>query len=131
MNYITKWYDDLMQRSSLNLPREIRVEGLPKQHVGPRLEFAKIEILAEPSASFDVRFASGLDQNDITRMFLDAAVLGLLDIFLISEAQPLRNVRITVTRCEVDPIDSSEMAFRHAGRDAGEKIINALRSEGR
>ncbi len=126
MNYVAKWYDGILNRSSLSLPQSVRVEGVRQQHLGPRLEYAKVEVLVEPAVSFEVRFASDVLQIDANRIFLEAAVFGLLDILLVSEAYPLRNVSVTVTRCDVDPVDSSEMAFRHAGRDAGRKVISAL-----
>jgi hypothetical protein len=107
------------------------VTGVHQQHMGPRLEHAKIEVLAEPAASFEVRFGPDVDDSDASRIFLEAAVFGLLDILLVSRTHPLRNVSITVTHCEIDPVDSSQMAFRQAGRDAGMKIINAISSTGK
>jgi len=126
MNYIAKWYDNILRRSSVSLSRAVRVEGLREEHLGPRFDFAKIDVLVEPAASFDVRFGPDVDQSDTTRMFLEAAVFGLLDILLVSGRHPLRNVCITLTRCEIDPIDSCQMAFYHAGRDAGKKIVSEI-----
>jgi len=127
MNYITKWHEDLLQRVSLNLAREVRVEGVRKQHVGPRLEYARIDVLAEPSEAFDVHFAPELDKSGTTHMFLESAVLGLLDILMVAEPYPLRNVKLTITHCDIDPVASSQMAFRQAGRDAGTMIMNSLK----
>ncbi len=126
MNYLTKWFDEVQSRHSMSLSSSVTVSGVRDQHMGPRWERAKIEVRAEPAASFDVRFGPDIDQSDTTRMFLEAALFGLLDILLVYRTYPLRNVRITLTRCEIDPVDSSQMAFRQAGRDAGMKIISAL-----
>ena len=128
MNYITKWCEELQSRTSLTLPSRMTVNGVRQQHTGPRLEYAKIEVLVEPAASFEVRFGPDVDDSDPSRIFLEAAVFGLLDILLVSRPYPLRNVSVTLTHCEIDPVDSSQMAFRHAGRDAGMKIISTLSS---
>ena len=127
MKYIEKWHEHILGRSSLSLPHAMRVEGLRKEHLGPRLDYAKIGVLVEPAASFDVRFGPNVDQSDKTQMFLEAAIFGLLDILLVSGAYPLRKVCLTFTDCDIDPIDSSQMAFHHAGRDAGTKIMAALK----
>lgn len=125
MSFITEWLHDIASRTSLQLPRTVRVEGMRRQHVGPSLQFAKVEVLAEPSASFEVAFGPDLKWSDNTELFLQAAVFGILDVLLVSEAYPLRNVRITIVSYQDDPVDSSQMAFRHAGREAGRRILAA------
>jgi hypothetical protein len=123
MNYLTKWYDDIVRRTSLSVPKRLTVEGLHQKHVGPSLQFGRVEMLAEPSTSFEVVVGRDVDQSDETQLFLEASVFGLLDVLLVSETYPLHNVRLTITRLEIDPISSSQMAFRLAGRDAGRKIM--------
>jgi len=130
MSYITKWCDEIQSRTSMTVSSSIAVTGVRDAHLGPRLEYAKIEVLAEPATTLEVAFAPDVEQSDTDRMFLDAAVFGVLDILLVSELYPLRNVAITLTRVEYDPISSSPMAFRQAGRDAGRKIMGALKREG-
>jgi hypothetical protein len=126
MDYFAKWFDDIQSRVSLCLPSKIGVTGVYRQHLGPRFAYAKIEACAEPASSLEIRFGADVCDSGPDRLFLEAAIFGLLDALLTSESSPLRNVRITLTRCEVDPIDSSQMAFRHAGRDAGRKIISEI-----
>ena len=92
----TKWHDNILSRSSLSLQSSVRVKGLRDEHLGPMLEYAAIEVLAEPSASFDVQFGTDIEQSEDKRLFLEAAVYGLLDILLVSEPYPIRNVCITV-----------------------------------
>jgi hypothetical protein len=126
MNYIAKWCDDIQSRTPTSVPARLTATGVRDQHVGPRMDYAKIEVVVEPAESFDVRFGPDVEASETNRLFLEAAIFGLLDILLVSGPYPLRNVSITIARCEIDPIDSSQMAFRHAGRDAGRKIISAL-----
>ncbi len=59
----------------------------------------------------------------IRERFTDAAILGVLDVLLVSRAHPIRDVVITLESVEVDPINSSWQAFRMAGRDAATKAL--------
>jgi hypothetical protein len=126
MNYLTKWFDAIQSDPSMLLDRSISVTGLRDKHLGPRWEYANVDVLFEPAALFEVRFGPDISHDDSDRAFLDAAIFGVLDILLVYGPDPLRNVRITLTRCEIDPVRSSQMAFRQAGRDAGRKVMAAL-----
>lgn len=126
MNYIAKWCEEIQSRTPTSVPRRLTATGVRDQHVGPRMEYAKIEVVVEPATSLGIRFPTDVDAIETTRLFLEAAIFGLLDILLVSGPYPVRNVSITIARCEIDPINSSQMAFRYAGRDAGRKIIRAL-----
>lgn len=46
---------------------------------------------------------------------------------MVAESAPLKNIRVIVEKIEPHAVNSSQMAFRHAGRDAGRKIIETLR----
>lgn len=128
MNYFTKWYDDIMRRKSRTLTVSVSVEGLHQRHVGPSIQVARLELVAEPSTSFEVVIGRDVNlDNEAAQSFLDAALYGLLDVLLVFEVYPLRDVRITITRLQIDPVSSSQMAFRLAGRDAGTKIMAEIK----
>jgi len=126
-NYPKLWADGLLASKPLPLNRRVTVIGERNQHLGPRWEFAKIEVSIEPAPSFEV--VDAVEANEQLRQlgYLDWAVLGLLDVLMVAEAAPLSGVRVTLEKAEHHEIDSSQMAFRQAGRDAGRKIIEALR----
>jgi len=69
----------------------------------------------EPATSLEVRLSPELERANNVQAFLQAALFGLLDVLLVTENYPLRNVRITFSHCEVDPVSSSQIAFRYAG----------------
>jgi hypothetical protein len=55
--------------------------------------------------------------------YLRAAAFGVLDVVLTAGPLPLRNFALRVIDIQSHPADSSIMAFRRAGRDAGRKLL--------
>lgn len=126
MDYITEWAKDFKARVSLELRKPVEVEGVCNVHLGPRWEFAKILLRAEPADEF----CFDVNLGDKKRRFedegyIDSLIKGLLDSLLVSETAPLRKVRVTLISAEDHEIDSSTVAFRLAGRAAGRKILDA------
>jgi hypothetical protein len=110
----------------LNTP--VTVTGVWDRHAGPKLEFAKIQLKAEPAERFDVDTARLTDAPSLERDgYVSAAIFGLLDVLLTMAPYPLTNLRVILTAAEAHPINSSQMAFRMAGRDAGHKLIEEHR----
>ncbi len=127
IDYLKLWADGLLTRRSLTLKSKITVVGERNQHLGPRFEFAKVQMSVEPASSFEV--VDALPANEELRQlgYPDWAVFGLLDVLTTAESSPLTNIRVILEKAEHHPVDSSQMAFRQAGRDAGRKIIESLR----
>lgn len=126
-NYLELWAHGLLASKPLRLDQRITVVGERNQHLGPRWEFARIQVSIEPSQRFEVVDAA--EANDELRRlgYLDLAVFGLLDILMVAETAPLSAVRLTLEKVHHSPIDSSQIAFRQAGRDAGRKILDVLK----
>jgi hypothetical protein len=126
--YLEEWSTDVVSRRVAKLSASVTVTGIWDRHAGPKLEFAKIRLKAEPAERFDVdagrlKDARGLERDG----FLTAAIFGLLDVLLTTASYPLTNLRVIFTEAEAHPINSSQMAFRMAGRDAGHKLIDQHR----
>jgi translation elongation factor EF-G len=114
----------------MTLRESVEIEGVREANLGPRWEFAKIKLRAEPSSLFEVRKEVGPNQVKLDADgFLDAAVMGLLDVLLVAGQSPLKNVRITLLAAEEHEVDSSCNAFRMAGRDAGKKLMDVAFSQ--
>ncbi len=119
------WAQNVIKRKSIVLQKTIEAEGLRDTHLGPRWEFARIRVKAEPSDGFAVHF----NINDSKREklegegYLQAAVFGLCDVLLVSNQAPLSDICITFLDAEEHEVDSSPNAFRMAGRDAGRKLM--------
>jgi hypothetical protein len=81
----------------------------------------------EPASQFEVIDAALANVEPRKAGYLDWAVFGLLDILMVAESAPLKNIRVIVEKIEPHAVDSSRMAYRQVGRDAGRKIIESLR----
>lgn len=126
-DYLNLWQQELLKPSSLTLKSKARVIGERNKHLGPRWEVARIQITVEPAPSFEVVDVYPGNQEARQEGYLDWVVFGLLDILMVSETMPLKNLRIILEKAELDAVNSSCMAFRHAGRDAGRKLLQIVK----
>jgi hypothetical protein len=127
-DYLSDWAKNVLGRTSLNLKQSVEVEGIRNQHLGGRWETARIRIAAKPHDHFFVTLDSLINKQELDKYsYLDWAVMGILDVLLVSEAYPLKNVSIDFLEAEIDPVHASQMAFRHAGRDAARKLLQAVK----
>lgn len=126
-DYLNLWHQELLQLGSLTVKSKITVTGERNQHLGPRWEFARLQVSVEAAPRFEVIDAVPGKKESTHPNYLDWAVFGLLDVLMVAESAPLKNIRITLETLEDHAVDSSPMAFRHAGRDAGRKIIESFR----
>ena len=126
-DYLKLWQQELFKLSSLTLKSKITVTGERNKHLGPRWEIAGIQISVEPAPSFEVIDLFPGNEEARQEGYLDWAVFGLLDVVILAESAPLKNIRIILEKAEVDAVNSSRMAFRHAGRDVGRKLLQAVK----
>jgi hypothetical protein len=126
-DYLKLWAEELPKLGSFALKSRITVSGERDQHLGPRWEFAKIQVSVEPAPSFEVVDLIPTTEELRRLGYLDWAVFGLLDVLMVAESAPLSNIRVIFEKAEHNTIDSTQMAFRQAGRDAGRKIIEKFR----
>ena len=124
-DYIKLWSEEFSQGSSLMLTSRISATGERNICLGPRIDFARIELSAEPAAHFEIVDGVAPSQELEQYCYLDWAVFGVLDIFLLADPLPLTKVKLTLEKADLHPIHSSQMAFRYAGRDAARKILQA------
>jgi hypothetical protein len=128
MKYLEQWAAGLISSRSGPPVLAVRVEGIRKAHFGPRFEIARIELMIEPAEAFEVIVSMPeLVPSIESDQFIDWAIFGFLDVAMTTEPFPVKDMRITVVGIEIDPVSSSMMAFRHAGRDAGRRFLG-LRS---
>ena len=126
-DYLAIWAEGLQRRTSSSLKTTVSVTGERSKHLGPRCEFAKIQLSVSPAASFEVEDMIP-DGEELRRLgYLDWAVFGLLDVLMLGGPYPLYKLRVLLEKAEYHPIDSSPIAFLHAGRDAGRKILQSIK----
>jgi translation elongation factor EF-G len=127
-NYLKLWDSGQPAQRSILLTKPITVLGVRNKQLGPRGEFAKVQITLNPSSSFEV-LDNVAERGALERLGVswpDPVVFGLLDILMLAEPGPLYKVSAVLEMVWYHEVDSSLMAFRHAGRDAGRKVIEDL-----
>lgn len=105
------------------LARPVRIEAKRRKHLGPTIEFAKVNMYAEPASEFSV--IDLVSAYDGVRKFgyPDHFVEGLIEILISDERRPLTRIRVTLESAEYSEIDSTPRAFFEAGRIAGRQLV--------
>jgi hypothetical protein len=129
-DYLTEWAKNVLGARSMTLKRSMEVEGVRDKHLGPRWEKARIKILVKPCDDFLVTTDALVNKSEMDSAgFVDWAVMGLLDVWLVSETYSLKNIRVDFLEAEIDPMHSCQNAFRHAGRDAARTVLEMMKED--
>lgn len=124
---IEEWIGSLLARKCRPLEYDIAVEGRVRRHVGPTMLIAAVGVVFRRSEKFRVENELVLNLESESEAFLRAAIFGMLDVLMVSDLVSIDTLEIVLKTVELDPIESSQWAFREAGRDAGRKMIKKLR----
>jgi hypothetical protein len=91
---------------------QIKISFQFSEHVGPRFITAGLTVKLEYADDF--KFVSNVvwESDDYT----EAIERGIFDGLIESEIDPELGIHITLLQVDVDPIDSSEMAFYAAAK---------------
>jgi hypothetical protein len=132
-DYLGLWAEGWLKRSSMLLSEPISVTGEREKHFGPKSEFAKVKMTVYPSSALEIIDASAesVELEKLGVGWPDSAIFGLLDVLMLAESNPLYKVRVVLETDAYHDVDSSWNAFRHAGRDAGRKILDRLSQRNR
>jgi hypothetical protein len=68
--------------------------------LGPRSDYAKIDILCEPAERFEVKFDLPNLQEAQEYGYLDWAILGILDVLMTEQTYPLRKMYVLRSRAQ-------------------------------
>jgi hypothetical protein len=127
-DYLSLWAEGLANQQSRRLAAPITVLGEWIKQLGARGEFAKVELTVHPSESFEVidRVAERSELEKLGVEWPDCAVFGLLDVLMVTKSGPLYKVCVVLEKVWYHEVESTYQAFRHAGRAAGQKIIESI-----
>ena len=109
------------------LPTQVTVVG--EQISTTKSEFAKIRLTVRPSSTFDVVDAVN-ERDELEKLSVewpDPVVFGLLDVLTNAKPGPLISLSVILEDIWYHEVDTSKNALRSAGRDAGQKILEAIR----
>ena len=131
-DYLSLWAEGLPNQRSRVLSAPVTVLGKRIRQVGPKGEFAKIQLTVHPSNLFEVidRVAERSELEKLGVGWPDCAIFGLLDVLMFAEFGPIYKVCVVLEQVWYHEVDSSWQAFRHAGRDAGRKIVESIGDDG-
>ena len=127
-DYLSLWAEGLPYQQSRPLRSSITVLGEWIKQIGPKGEFARVQLTVRPSESFEV-IDGVAERAELERLGVgwpDCAVFGLLDVLMFTEFGPLYKVCMVFEKVWYHELDSSCQAFRHAGRVAGKKIVETI-----
>lgn len=122
MNPLQFWCDDILARTAVPFPAEKSVTGEHFANLGPRSEFARVEMRFLPASAFVAKFDQ-LPDSLAVRRFAKHAVFGVLDVLLTQERHPMTGLELVVRAIDVDEVRSTELAFRLAGRHAARQAL--------
>ena len=130
-DYLRLWGEGSPNQESRLLSAPITVLGERIKQLGATCEFAKIQLTAHPSQSFEVidRVAEKTELEELGVEWPDCAIFGLLDELMFIESGPLYKVCVVLEKVWYHEVDSTYQAFRHAGRAAGRKIVKRIEDD--
>jgi len=129
-DHIQRWFDTLRERRRDSVPRRIEVIGQVNNHGDPNWTKVVARIVVEPADTFE--FVNEVpDQGEWSQLpYDDRLVTGLLSVLITAQYSPILNVRVSLKELKIDPIEAALAHFEMAGRDAGQKVIEAMKSNG-
>ena len=126
-DYLALWGGEIPTGPIQVLPTQVTVVG--EQISASKSEFAKVRLTVRPSDTFDV-FDAVNERDELEKLDVawpDPVVFGLLDALTNAKQGPLISLSVILEDIWYHEVDTSKNALRSAGRDAGYKIIEAIR----
>ena len=131
-DFLKQWLNGLPNRQSWTLTRSVSVTGHREKHWRDSSEFASVSLTIDPADHFEVvdRVPSCTEIEALGVGWPQTVVFGLLDVLMTMESHPLYNVRVTLNDAAYHQTDSTEIALREAGKDAGRNFVERLGADG-
>lgn len=130
---VNKWYDSILSDFNRSSPsqdcRIFEANGSVNIPMGPRSHVGEVRLLISPSSQgFSMTVNPNASNDSEAQVYAENAVFGFLDVFLTQTYGVVRRpVAVEVAGLSVDPVNSSPVAFRLAGRKAGWQYLDLLR----
>ena len=74
--------------------------GETNHHLGPRLDFARVQISIETAAQFEIIDVAAANVEERQAGYVYWGVLGLLGVLRLADCAPLKSLRVTVEKIE-------------------------------
>ncbi len=123
---LESWFNDLISKTSGTWRQTIRTAGICRTASSSLILYAAVEIAFSPSEQFEAieSLPPGVGKLVRERGWYDHVIFGVLDILMTVPEYPFRNIRIDLQQVDYNEIESKQIAFRWAARDAAVKALN-------
>lgn len=115
------WHADIRLRGTVGIARAARLRGVCERHMGPAWYSAEVDAEVSPSTQWDCSAATFL--SDEPKAFAEEALLGCLDVLATQYPRAITAVSVRILAMTIHPVNSSRVAFRLAGRDLANRIL--------
>lgn len=127
MTYIKDWFHNIESQANMEWKKTITVTGECRRHTGPSIWFAYLEVEFSPGSQFNIytnRLKPEIERLVQERDWLEYMVFGFLDVMLTTAPIPIYNFKATINQIGFNEIESNQMAFRLAARNAASKALD-------
>jgi len=122
-SHLQGWIDRKLGRDALTISFGATAESEHSKHAGPRWEYGKVAIQAEPSSDF--RFTSKVIWPCAHfKMYEEMVLDGVLDVLICRSANPILGVSVTLLEIGWHEVNSAPMFYYFAARTAMQKILD-------
>lgn len=126
-DYVALWLDGRPRQNPRTISVPIKASGKFDGYLVYAIQRAEIDLEVEPSSSFEVVDALHRNEEVWDNGLMDGAIFGLLDVLMVADSESICDIRVVLKDVNYDRIECSPKAFRLAGRDAGQKIIESMK----
>lgn len=91
-------------------------------------EFAKIQMTVHSALHCQVEDTAP-ERDELERLGVrwpESTLFGLLDVLMFAHPAPLFKIRVVLEKVWYHQVDSTQNAFRNAGRDAGRRLLEKI-----
>jgi hypothetical protein len=129
MTLLHEWSSSLVKDTQLGIPRPFLVEGTVDRHAGPTWMRAEATVIFEPSGELGLDLTKLEEKPEDADKFARIFLFGVLDVTMIDKSPQISNFVVKFIKLRYDKIESSPLAFRLAGREAGRKLLELLKKD--
>ena len=124
-NFFTDWHDNIIATTGTSWTQVVNVTGSCRQYAGPRILYASIVVDFLPNDQFEVSEVLDSESSNVANTYgwFEYIVFGVLDVMLTVPSLPIKNFKLSIREIKYNDIESNQIAFRLAGRDAAVKAL--------
>ena len=125
-----RWFENILSTSALPMKSCVTITSEYDKHLGPTWQSAGLTVVVSQSEGFSFTNKVPMTDDLAGAKFPEYAVFGFLDIIMVADQICSECIKLEFTEARFDTVNTTAMAFREAGRDAGRKLLHVLKIGG-